>query len=93
VRIDFANRLVSGVIFMLEAHAFPTAGVVEYGHVSRGQMSASFVRRSSLTMTPFSVVKLIALASSMVGSVPMPATTADVQKKAMRFAYKQKLSI
>jgi hypothetical protein len=33
-------------------------------------------------MTPFSVVKLIALASSMVGSVPMPATTADVQKKA-----------
>ena len=60
VRIDFANRLVSGVIFMLEAHAFPSAGVVEYGHVSRGQMSASFVRRSSLTMTPFSVVKLIA---------------------------------
>jgi hypothetical protein len=50
-------------------------------------------RRSSLTMTPFSVVKLIALASSMVGSVSMPATTADVQKKTMRCAYKQKLSI
>ena len=27
-------------------------------------------------MTPFSVVKLIALASSMVGSVSMPATPA-----------------
>jgi hypothetical protein len=43
-------------------------------------------------MTPFSV-ELIALASSMVGSVPIPATTADVQKKVMRYAHKQKLSI
>jgi hypothetical protein len=74
--MDFANRLVSEVIFTLEAHSYPSAGVVEYRHVSRGQMSASFVRRSSLTMTPFSVVKLIALASSMVGSVSMPATPA-----------------
>jgi hypothetical protein len=89
--MDFANRLVSEVIFTLEAHSYPSAGVVEYRHVSRGQTSASFVRRSSLTMTPFSVVKLIALASSMIGSVFNARYPG--QKKTMRSAYKQKLSI
>jgi hypothetical protein len=44
-------------------------------------------------ITPFSVVKITALASSMVGSAPISATIADVQKKTMRFAYKQKLSM
>jgi hypothetical protein len=42
-------------------------------------------------MTPFSVVKLIALASSMIGSVFNARYPG--QRKTMRSAYKQKLSI